>query len=79
MKKELNGKSENCMKRPTCVECNFFVSDKNSCSTRGWCYGMPVSTVDNDGNDIDQPKYPRRDNSDVVCGLFSRWREDENE
>lgn len=57
-------------REPACVECRFFVPDKNSCSTRGECHGIPVATVDEDGNDIRQPRYPRRDNSDVACGLF---------
>ena len=53
-----------------CAKCDFFVLDNDSCSTRGWCHGVPVSTVDEEGYDIAQPKYPRRDSSDVACGMF---------
>ena len=53
-----------------CAQCDFFVLDNNSCLTRGRCLGVPISTVDEEGYDISRPKYPRRDSSDVACGMF---------
>ena len=61
---------QNTEENLTCVMCAFFIPDKNSCSPRGYCCGLPVATVDQDGYEIKQPSYPRRDSSDNSCALF---------
>lgn len=53
-----------------CGHCVFFVFDENRKSQYGCCHGIPVQTVNEDGDEI-KPKWPRRSSYDSACGIFS--------